>query len=367
MPGGEPDMSPAPDSAGASRDSFDGIERIARRNERREPGHFHHRAHLSSKKRAPKPSSANDSQPIESASGPIDAGASQTGATLHGVQEGYRAPAEPPEDYQPPKLTRNGRPAGMPAPQQGHRRRNRIGCIIAAIIFFSISANVLGLIASSCSALIDDIFEGDSGYDGYSDTAYDSYGDDYDYDLEYQIEDESEALATEQVEDLLARIAAGDAELVARGVEQVEDTFQSYYELTPAEMGVDAEAFVRWQFAQMTYQVESVYAYVDPASDGFSLEGTVYVDIQMPTLNDLLYDLSDYIYYDLGYDSYDHPLEAGDPELIAAELERLKAEVEPSDIYRSADFTGTAAQDGSDITLEMDLTDLQEEILSSAL
>ena len=58
----------------------------------------------------------------------------------------------------------------------------------------------------------------------------------------------------------------------------------------------------------------------------------------------------------MGYDSYDHPLEAGDPELIAAELERLKAEVEPSDIYRSADFTGTAAQDGSDITLEMDLT-----------
>ena len=283
-----PTWSPAPDSAGASRDSFDGIERIARRNERREPGHFHHRAHLSSKKRAPKPSSANDSQPIESASGPIDAGASQTGATLHGVQEGYRAPAEPPEDYQPPKLTRNGRPAGMPAPQQGHpppqphRLHHRRHHLLLDL------RERLGAHRLELLCLIDDIFEGDSGYDGYSDTAYDSYGNDYDYDLEYQIEDESEALATEQVEDLLARIAAGDAELVARGVEQVEDTFQSYYELTPAEMGVDAEAFVRWQFAQMTYQVESVYAYVDPASDGFSLEGTVYVDIQMPTLNDLL-------------------------------------------------------------------------------
>ena len=350
MPGGEPEIEPVRERP----DADDGIGRMRRRNERKEPGHREHRASLRrdrAEEAVPDDGGA-DSSPIEVESSPAAKPGGGRRARAAGMQP--RAAA-----------FKRAFPGAARFGGKG-KRGGRIGCLRIAIILF-IVASVLGAVGDGCAGILDDIFDGgasssDSGY-SYDDSGYDSDR----YDIEYQLEADCEAGAAAEVEALLGSIAAGDEAYVASGVQRVEDTFASYFGLSPAEMGVDADALVRWQLSNMTYQVSSSYAYADPAFGGYALEGTVYFDLALPTLNDILYDLSDYIYYDLDYSSYDKVLAPGDTELIAAELERLKAEIEPWDTYQSIDYTGSAASDGSDIETEFDLDAFQDGFFAYAM
>lgn len=269
MPGGEPELEPPRERP----DADDGIGRMARRNERKEPGHRAHRA-----QRATPARTGGESEPSAS---PIAEGeATRAHApSREGRVTAPRATSDP-----------GGRRARPPRSPSSTKPRRRFGCIALLIIVIAASG-ILGDALSSCSGCADSLFAGLSGNDGYSsDTGYYDYASDFDagYDYDYEAYDTAQselAEATEQAtQDELQRLVAGEdpyAEIVA---ESFSYTFGFSSDFGPEEIGLDTAALAQKILAASSYEVESVYAFGDATDNGFSFECSSYFYLHLPDI-----------------------------------------------------------------------------------
>ena len=323
MPGGEPDF----EMSREQPDADDGIGRMARRNERKEPGHGKHRPQRA---RHDRNSDSGSAKPADAPVSPVreetppEPKAASTGRRERGqrerriVERGVR------------KTVTGGRP---------EKRRNSFGCLIVFILFFTLSG-AIGALFEGCSSCVDSLFSEDD-YTYEEDYTYDdSY--DYDgaaYDTARDALDEATESAT--IEELEFALSGGEP-YVERVMAGFSYGFTNIMGFTPEEAGIDVRPIAERVLARGTYDVDSVYAFGDATADGFAFECSSYFYITMPDLMELGYDAADFL---RGLnDGIEAAADVTDSD--RAELETfLTQEVEtltPTEMYESMEFTATA-------------------------
>lgn len=327
MPGGEPDF----EMSREQPDADDGIGRMARRNERKEPGHGKHRPQRARHDRS---SDSGSAKPADAPVSPVreetppEPKAASTGRRERGqrerriVERGVR------------KTVTDGRP---------EKRRNSFGCLIVFILFFTLSG-AIGALFEGCSSCVDSLFSEDD-YTYEEDYTYeDSY--DYDgaaYDTARDALDEATESAT--IEELEFALSGGEP-YVERVMAGFSYGFTNIMGFTPEEAGIDVRPIAERVLARGTYDVDSVYAFGDATADGFAFECSSYFYITMPDLMELGYDAADFL---RGLnDGIEAAADVTDSD--RAELETfLTQEVEtltPTEMYESMEFTATADAEG---------------------
>lgn len=357
MPGGEPDLSfeadaepdlnpsPASDTASDAGRDADGIERMARRNEQREPGHHRHRPQ-------------RPAQPKRRAA--------QSGGTARTHRAG--------------RPSHNAGTSGAARTQDTPRPRKRshAGCIVLVIILLIVSGGISAAF-SACSAAIDtavtgieQLFSGESDRTAERDDDRPAYSTPdhsaVDLDAAERAEDRAEERAAELVSSELDDARNGSEAAVTLVAARFEDTFTSYCNITPAQAGIDAAAVARWALAGMDATVESSYASSDPVpGGGYALDCSVYYDVTAPDVTDLILDLYDFITDSYGYrfadgGSSDTALAPEMQQAIAAELARLQQAPETHDLYLYVDLTGAASAAGDVTDLSIDNAQLDDNL-----
>lgn len=388
MPGGEPDFFAELDLAdglgsedlgderlepGSAPRDRDGLERIARRNERREPGHHLHRASLFTPTRATSarrsaahagtegnasPASAAPTSPIEHAPDDYDTARAGTPANpRHGAQRSRARRAH-----------KTSQEEGASTRSTPGKRRSTRGCLILFIIFFILSGG-MSVMLGACSAIVNGLVAGVDGIINQidaptsDDSSHDAYDDepayDYDQDASSTAEDTARTLATEAAQARLdAMIAGTDASLDLTS-QAFSDAFVEVSGITPEQAGIDPAAVARWALGGASYELDSAYAFSTATADGFTLDGSVYYDIAAPEAGELVYDLYDYLTDIVGYDALnalagtDTALSADATSALASELARLQDQAATREVFLYLDYTGTASADGDDVSIEL--------------
>ena len=371
MPGGEPDL-----SSDGARDRHDGIERIARRNEQKEPGHFRHRAHTERRAGTASPAFGGDPSPVVGHEPDDEMPQRNTASAAHGtaasadaLSGSYQPPQEATQNYQAPTRRRGARRA-RPASTAGSssHRKGRLGCIIALIIGLSVFANVTGALVSGCSA----IFDGLLGADSYSDSDYDStysYSSDYDSDAYDAADDNATAMARTVSENMLAEVTAGEEPYFGIAKEGLEQSLQTYTGHTAEELGISLDDAARYLLEHTSYSFNSEpYAFVDETTDGFDVEASDYFHLSTPDYSAAALAASDYIWDNVpsSYTS-DEPLPADVAAGAAAAFTSALESSSERELYLYVDLMGTADADGENVQLKFDRNAWEETFRTSVM
>ena len=332
MPGGEPDFEPAREHP----DPDDGIGRIARRNEMKEPGHFLHRA-----RRDEPTAPSRSTSPVT----PEDAPAPQNTP---------RVPEKPARRRQAPFRAASATTPST-SEERGKTRRKSLGCIVALIIAFTLFSNLFGLLASGCSAMMDIFFESDadSSYDYDYDYEYE-YSDEYDHEAESAAEEAGDAKAWEITADNLESMVNAEEPFLGSTVEALGQTIESYTGYTADELGIDTEAAARSLLERSSYEIDHSYTFVDPASEGYALDCSIYFYVHFPNYRDAVSELSETI-WDLEAEGF---LEDGTlPEDLSAQIREdfttLLDETSDEERYLYLELVGTADEEGGNVQVSL--------------
>lgn len=325
MPGGEPDFLQQ-----ETRD-VDGIERVVLRNERKEPGHFAHRARLPWKRQQ------RNASPVRSESDEPSSHA----RTAPDAAPTRRRPAPP----------RHSDKAGD---TQGNKRKRGCGCLAFLLAMMIISS--LGGVISSCSDSLEAGFEDSWSSDDTWSESSDGFVNDeeyYDYDVAYQLEEDFEDLCQDETRDIFDAMAAGDATYADLVVSGFTESLDVYLGISPADAGIDTAAITQQILASVGYDLESAYAYTYASEDGYDLTCTVYLDFSMIDVRDLAYGLSTFVseHDDLDQAIYNGTLTEEDKQLLRDELARLMNTPETYETFTYIDYVGAAALDGTELTI----------------
>lgn len=330
MPGGEPDLGLHGD---VDLHDGDGLDRMARRNERHEPGHHEHRPHLSHDE--------NDRHPAGGAPSPVEDAEEEGGHSpefsSESAERRWRR-ARHREDVRRARAEYRSERKGA--------KKGRTGCLVLLIIFL-LFGSWIGSFASCVFSTIEDAFDGDSSYDyeddGYGDATYDSV-------TAYDAVAEEFSSSTAEYE--LDSLVGGDEHYVGLVAQNFSEDFESWTGTSVEEAGIDADEVARWALAHTTYDIESAYVFGEQTSDGYAFESTVYFYLYAPRTSELAAGLSTFM-----SDEYDlwsgEVLTDGDREDIRAELERLMDEAEAGENYMSFDFAVTMDADGENPQFEL--------------
>lgn len=381
MPGGEPEVTNLDDQQAeepeATRDRGDGIERMIRRNKRKEPGHGAHRPRRSSRasdlsdtlgipggtgrgsRSGPSaltagPAIGDANEPDEESVSPIqdeEPLAERDSQTVNSENNGTAGrgsspshPAGPRHSWtQQASGTRNSGSTG-----RLQRKRSTLGCIILAIIGITLLSNV-GALLVGCVGSIAEV-----AGDAFSELVDPPLGDVDDgptYDYSYDAYDLAQTSLKENVRNVtteeLDRAIAGEEDYVARMAFAFSDAFSISTGIDPSEVGIDANELARQALTKMTYNVESIYAYGDATADGFAFECSSYFYTYAPDLRDLGYDAADYLSDLTSGSMHIGDLSENDRSklsaFVASELDKL----ETTEHYEYMKFTATADAEGT--------------------
>ncbi len=341
MPGGEPDFARDPAEGDA-----DGIERVVRRNERREPGHFRHRAG-SDWHRSPKtPGPSMDGRTAARTQAPEGSPAPSPIADAEAAERRAAEERRVKRADARRQIAKAERRAGKTRGKGSGGRR--LGCIIALVVI--VATGVIGPLISCSAVLLDGIFDdGSSGYDYIYEYDY-TDGDatsPADWDALDAADEGAAELARTTTEESLQAMVACDQACVDAVSERFAESFESWTSVSPEEAGIDADAVARWALENMTYEVDadSVSAYATDAEDGDGYDVPTYIDasVSCPDLGDVVMGLREVIVDQTDLWSGE-PLDDADRELIADELDRLMADTAFADgsLYLSYDVAADA-------------------------
>ena len=254
-------------------------------------------------------------------------------------------------------------------PRSPRRSTKRSHCLIYLIVIIVIFSAVVGPLFSACSTALDDAF--DTLFDSDSDTASYSTDDrDYysspDYETELQLEQDVADEARAQTEDRLNSLIAGDEAALDLLETDFKEAFETYFQFTPEEAGIDAREVARWALSNFSYGTLDANGYVYSADDGtYEVEASVYFDTELPDIDDVAYDLRRKSPRALWY--ADNKRDAMTPELqeeLRTDLQETLDDYTGERSSRSASlsFSGTAQADGSEVKLAIDEEDWQFEL-----
>ena len=339
MPGGEPDLGLRDD--GDLHDG-DGLDRMARRNERHEPGRREHRPHLSHDTDDAQPA---DAYPAGGAPSPVkgaeEAGDHSPEFSSESAERRWRR-ARHREDVRRARAEYRSERKGA--------KKGRTGCLVLLIIFL-LFGSWIGSFASCVFSTIEDAFDGDSSYDYSYDYEDDGY-EDATYDSVTAYDAVAEEFSSSTAEHELDSLVGGDEYYVGLVAQNFSEDFESWTGASVEDAGIDADEVARWALAHTTYDIESTYVFGDQTSDGYTFESTVYFYLYAPRTSELAAGLSTFM-----SDEYDlwsgEVLTDGDREDIHAELERLMDEAEASENYMAFDFAVTMDADGENPQFEI--------------
>ena len=197
--------------------------------------------------------------------------------------DGYESPVKQPDAYDAPdkrdedasakpRNRRPSRPARTADGKDSAARRRKFGCGTAILIFIIIDvvAALIGSIPMCASGVFTELIDGGAPEEWNSE--FIDY-DDYDADEldEGQIEVEQQTRAE------LDGLGAADSRARAQIVERFSATVQEYLGYTPEALGIDANAYADWALADLSYTIESVYAF-EATGDGPD-EGSAFFDV----------------------------------------------------------------------------------------
>ena len=328
MPGGEPDF----EMSCEEPDADDGIGRMARRNERKEPGHRNHRPQRARHDRS---GDSGSTKPVDAPVSPVreetppEPKAAPTGRRERGQRE--RRAVE--------RGVRKTLAGGGP-----EKRRTNFGCLIVFILFFTLSG-AIGALFEGCSSCVDSIFSEDDY----------TYEEDYTYEDSYDYDSDAYGVARDALVEETENATAAELEFAISGGEPYVERvmagfsygFTNMMGFTPEEAGIDVRPTAERVLARGTYDIDSTYAFGDATADGFAFECSSYFYITMPDLTELGYDAADFL---RGlHDGIESAADVTDSD--RAELEAyLAQEVEalaPTEMYESMEFTATADAAGT--------------------
>ena len=288
MPSEEPEREdPDPD---------DGIARIKRRDERR-------RGNMSG-------AASNSYQPPTYNH---DDASSAHGSSWQGASTGTNAGAESASSHHHNRSKRAPR-----APRTHHSEQNTssrtASCAIYLIIFILLSgaiASGAGMLLSSCSAAVGDVFEGLFEDDG---PRYE----DIEPSAPREVEDAVVSAVQTETKLQLDALIAGESDGVSRFEQGATDIFQSYCGATPEELGLSAHEIAIWQLSHASYDLSSAHAYLSQIGEGYKGTANVYFDFTAPDITALAFELSAHL--PNGY------LEPGEADALTPEdLQKIRA------------------------------------------
>ena len=343
MPGGEPQLTFPTEK----RDGDDGVERIARRNERKEPGHFRHRAHTSSHESWNSFSTQNSSDgsaqtsPIQTEPEASPQAGGNIGATPSGQARTQRK-----------QRSRRGT-SGAQAPAGKQRKKTFPYFFLLILIIFLLTGG-LSTIGSCVASTLDgviSIFNGNSDADSAR-VAYDDYSSSISSDPDELAEDQAletlHELVSTETTGMLDGIQQGDGYYCDLIVQRLDEDFKTWTGRSAEEAGIDLYALAQWSMSNMTYEVADQYELIEHSdSEGYTADCSIYFYLWSPNVGDVLSELSSFMTNDL--ETWrDEPLSDAEREQIQAKLQELMDEADPSkrEAYLYIDYTGTTDVDG---------------------
>lgn len=324
MPGGEPEFEPPRERP----DADDGIGRMVRRNERKEPGHGKHRPQRSWRS-------------LESAQSPADSGPV---SPIKEEEDGTRLAQSKQRDLESGANVWRARKAARRSSGDGtswKKRSSRLGCLIAFIFMLAFSG-IVSTLLESCSSCVDSVFFDDTYEDDYDDTYYD-----YDSDAYWLAQDNLKAATEEVTASTLEAAREGDAtyrEIVASAF---ADAFTSASGVEPESIGLDTLEISELILSNITYDIDSIYAFGDATEDGFIFSCSSYFDFTIPSARDLGYQVGGFV-LGLMPDASDTPsLSADDQLAVRTYVEQELESAEILENYSSMEFAATADAEGA--------------------
>lgn len=178
------------------------------------------------------------------------------------------------------------------APRTHHSEQNTssrtASCAIYLIIFILLSgaiASGAGMLLSSCSAAVGDVFEGLFEDDG---PRYE----DIEPSAPREVEDAVVSAVQTETKLQLDALMAGESDGVSRFEQGVTDVFESYCGATPEELGLSAHEIAIWQLSHASYDLSSAHAYLAQVGEGYEGTANVYFDFTAPDITALAFELS---------------------------------------------------------------------------
>lgn len=324
MPGGEPEFEPPRERP----DADDGIGRMVRRNERKEPGHGKHRPQRTWR--------SLDSAQSSADSGPV--------SPIQEEEDGSRRTQSKQRDLKSNANVWRARKAARRSSGDGSnwkKRSPRLGCLIAFIFMVSFSGMV-GALFESCSSCVDSVFFDETREDDYDDTYYD-----YDSDAYWLAQDDLKVATEEVTASVLDAAREGDdahREMVASAF---SDAFTSASGLEPESIGLDTLEISELILSNITYDIDSIYAFGDATEDGFIFSCSSYFDFTIPSARDLGYQVADFVLGLMPDGSDSSSLSADDQLAVRTYVEQGLEHAEVFENYSSMEFAATADAEGA--------------------
>ena len=197
--------------------------------------------------------------------------------------DGYESPVKQPDAYDAPDKrdeyasakARNRRPSRRARAADGKdsaARRRKFGCgtVILIFIIIDVVAALIGSIPMCASGVFTELID-----DGAPEEWNSEFVDYDDYDADEL--DEGQIEVEQQTRAELDGLGAADSRARAQIVERFSTTVQEYLGYTPEALGIDANAYADWALADLSYTIESVYAF-EAAGDGPD-EGSAFFDV----------------------------------------------------------------------------------------
>lgn len=335
MPGGEPEFEPPRERP----DADDGVGRMVRRNERKEPGHGKHRPQRSWR--------SLDSTPSSADSGPV--------SPIREEEDGARHAQGKQQDLESSANAWRARKAAKRRSGDGSgwkKRSSRLGCLIAFIFMLAFSG-IVSTLFESCSSCVDSVFFEDTYEDDYDDTYYD-----YDSDAYWLAQDDLKAATEEVTVSALEAAREGDVayrEIVASAF---ADAFTKASGVEPESIGLDTLEISELILSNITYDIDSIYAFGDATEDGFVFSCSSYFDFTIPSARDLGYQVGEFVLGLVPDASASPSLSVDDQLAVKAYVEQELEHAEVFENYSSMEFAATADAEGA--VLEGPVLDSQD-------